>query len=132
MSNFSTNKIFENSNVNALLDRMYYFLKESAAVPDVDAVFALTGRAAVFLQDGTTGACDQVVFITNNAALYSYVQKGLEKKLSNKGIIYFKERTIFFMPGFAMEIWFTINPLSILQAQGIYVEDKAKINPILL
>jgi len=132
MSNYSTNKIFADSKINTAIDRLHYEI--GVALPElvVDDHIELTGRAAAILQGQAVQACKNVILLVNDASAYSFIQNGLPKKLTHKGVVKFKERTIYYLEGLILEIWYVVYPMDKLLAGGVYVQHITKINPIML
>lgn len=132
MSKFSENKIFEDSQICAILDMIYHNIEASIENVGINTKMALSGKAAVDLQDSTTGAVDNVIFVTNDDDVYTYIQQALPAKVGCTGAILFRERTILYFENFVVEIWKVDGAIGITLAKDIYVQDKSKINPILL
>lgn len=118
--------------VNSQLDRMYYEIALALPELDVNTVMCLTGRAAAELQGADPLPCAQVVFLVNDPELYSFVQGTLPKKLANKGVLKFKERTVFYLEGCVLEIWYQAGAIDIQVYAGVYVQNIDDINEILL
>lgn len=132
MSEFVIKKIFNVMQVNSLLDRFYYEIEKGMPEVAVNEVICLTGRAAAELQGADPQPCHQVVFLTNDADLYSFIQKALPKKLPNNGVLLFKERTVFYLDSLVLEVWFQAEAIEILLRSGVYVQNIDDINEILL
>jgi len=133
MSDYSKFKVFADGSANAALDRMYYEI--AAAMPDflINDHMCLTGRAAAILQGASAQLCDNVIFLVNDADLYALIQNELPKKLPNKGVLRFRERTIFYIEAMIVEIWFEPGTaIGKVMASGVYVQGINQINPILL
>ncbi len=132
MSEFVIKGIFDSVQVNAQLDRMYYEIGQAMPALAINTVMCLTGRAAAELQDAPPQDCNQIVFIVNDVPLYGFVQSGLPKIMPNKGVLTFKERTIFYMDGFVLEVWYQVAALNIVLRSGVYLQNIDDINEILL
>lgn len=131
-SYYSIRKFFSNSNWNAIIDNMYYHLTNQFG-SNLNLSFGLTGRAAAIHQGFIPASgCDNVIFITNNAGIYSFVKEQLPGLLPNEGVIKFKERTLFYWNDLYIEIWYQQDEPDIHYWNEFYVQRSGSINPILL
>jgi len=134
MSNFSISSFFDDSNVNALLDRMYFEIINAFPDKDINAVFCLTGKAAALHQDAKfdDDSCSNIIFLTNDHELHVFFQGKLPKLIASEGAVNFTARTLLYFPGVFMEIWYQEGNISSKEVNKIFVQDLQKINPILL
>ena len=133
MSDYSKFRVFTDGSVNTILDRIYYEIETGLPDFNVNDHMCLTGRAAAILQGAASQECNNVIFLVNDAGLYDFIQSSLPKKLPNKGVLKFRERTIFYLEGMIMEIWFEPGTaIGKVMASGVYVQSTNQINPILL
>jgi hypothetical protein len=133
MDRFSNARIFEDSNINAILDRMYYELMQEFTLNDVDKGLCLSGLAAAILQGNRTGECSNIIFEVDDPDIYAFIQFILPEKLANKGVIQYKERTLYYFDGLYLEIWWSATAMGLnVTADGVIVRRFAEINPILL
>lgn len=130
--NYSINKIFADSTVNALLDRLYYDIVTQLPEITIPDCFALTGRAAAILQGATDAPLENIVFITDNKDVFTFVQLKLNNYFRAAGAIVFKERVLFYSEGVYIEIWTTNDTLNIVDSSGIYMQHIDDIAEILL
>jgi hypothetical protein len=132
MSNYSINQTFEDSSVNAGLDRIYYELEAAFPEADLDKLIGLTGRAAKVLQGVINSKLDNVIFLTNDLSIYSFFQTDLPQKIQHNGVVKFKERTLYYFPGFYFEIWYSDSNIGMIDIDGIIMQDHNKINNLFL
>ncbi|OIQ22061.1 MAG: hypothetical protein BM557_01395 [Flavobacterium sp. MedPE-SWcel] len=130
--NFSINKTFKDSSVNALLDNLYYQLEKHFPEVDTSKNFVLTGRAAAILQGSEANDLDNIVFITSDKDVFSFVQQKLNQYLKTKGAVLFKERVLFYFDGLHLEIWTTDDALNVVNKNQIFIQHIDDINPVLL
>lgn len=130
---YTDNNIFGDSRANAICDRIYFELQNAFPGLNLSTVFCLTGRAAGILQsDKINGPCDNIVFITNDNDVFSFISSVLPKSISNNGIMRFKERIIYYLGFTILEFWITNNALHVIENSGIDVQDVSFIEEILL
>jgi hypothetical protein len=133
MSNYSTNKIFTDASVNAMIDRIYYELTASLPDYNLNGCFCLTGRAAAILQGAEELQCDNIIFITNEPEVYGFILNTLPKKIQHSGVLKFKERAIYQFSTAIIEFWFDPEASVVkFPVKGVYVQSIKEINPILL
>jgi len=132
MGAYSTNKIFTDSNVNALLDRLYY--EVATALPEVnfDTKLCLTGRAAAQLQGAAAVPCKNLVLLTSDAGVFTFAGGSLPKKMNATGAIRMQARIIFYLPALVLELWYQPGIIKIETVSGIKCQDILEINEILL
>lgn len=129
---YSSGKIFEDSQVNALLDRLMYELLQASGLASLDDKICLTGRAASILQGGPVGECKNIILITADHSLFNVVWKQLPKSIDSQGSVFFKERTLFYFDKIYIEIWYTPDTVTSVAYSGIYLQQINKIPSILL
>lgn len=131
MSNYSKNKIFDNSRVNALMDRFYF--EAAKAIPDVDVATALclTGKAAALLQDAhfDEPACNNIILLTNDPYLHNSISEKLPKLIDHSGVVRLQGRTLFYFPDAWLEVWYQEGRISITRINEIVVQERKSINP---
>jgi len=132
MNAFTIKNIFGNSTINTIMDRLYYEIALALPDADLNTGMCLTGRAAVHLHAISAEACNNVIMLTNDADIYNFVQNILPSKMPNKGVVKFKERTIFYFDGLVLEFWYQTESITTVLRSGIYVQEYSEINPILL
>ena len=133
MSQFSTNKVFTDSAVNAMIDKIYFELNRGLPAVNLNNSICLTGRAAAILQGAAATPCDNIIFVVNHAELYEFVQYMLPKSITHQGVLKFKERTIIYVNAAIIEVWFDASAkVAKSPVNGVYVQTINEINPILL
>lgn len=102
---FSSNKIFDNSNVNAILDRIWYECLQVNA--NVNDLICLSGRAGDNLQkpEAEWQPCKNIIIVVKDDELYSFIMSSLGNLIKNKGVIKFNERILFYFDDFYLEFW---------------------------
>lgn len=129
--NYSTNKIFADSNANAIIDRMFFEIG-TVYQGNLENLLCLTGRAAAQLQGRTAKDCDNVILITSDAALFSIAGSSALANVPSTGVVRFRERIIFYFENLVLELWLSLQPMKMQTVSGIKVQDVLEINPILL
>lgn len=122
--------VFNNQNVNFILNKIYEFLEKK--ISDAREKLVLTGRAAAILQGEKVNTPEQVVLMTNDSDLYSIVISDLEGVLDLKGVLKFQNRCLFYFPDFFLEIWKSEDSLDVIRIDTIYCQTFATIPEILL
>lgn len=129
---YSENKIFDDSNANALLDRLYYHVAENCPEVTVPDVLVLSGTGAAIIQGAAEKQLQNVILVTDNMAVFDYVRAGLSKALAAKGAIYFQERALFYFQGLYLEVWLSLQPLTVVYSNSISLQHINEIDPDLL
>lgn len=133
LSKFSEKRFFSDSSINTVLDRIYYEVNEGVDITDLNSKICITGRAAAIWQGHIPEReCDNVILITNDLLLYTFIQVELPSKIKHQGVSKFKERTLFYFESFFLEIWYQEGDVFSLISNEIYVQRAGAINPILL
>lgn len=132
MGAYSTNKIFTDSNVNALIDRLYYEVATALPAVDLDTKMCLTGRAAAQLQGAAATPCKNVVLLTSDAGVFELAGAVLPRKMNATGAIRMQARVILYFPALVLEMWYQPMPAKIVTVLGIKAQDIFEINDILL
>lgn len=131
MSYYSKNKIFDNSRVNALMDR--FFFEAANAIPDVDIATALclTGKAAALLQDANFDepACNNIILLTNDPYIHNSISEKLPKLIEHSGVVRLQGRTLFYFPDAWLEIWCQEGQIFTTRVNEIVVQELKSINP---
>ncbi|WP_116787607.1 hypothetical protein [Flavobacterium psychrotrophum] len=132
MSNFSIKQIFSDSNANALLDRFYFEIETALPAVSVNTVLCLTGSAAAQLQGEAAKACNNIVMLTSNSDIFTFVQDKIGHAMANNGVMNFKKRTVIYFEQLVLEVWYQAEAIGIVLFNGVYMQEKTEINPILL
>lgn len=133
--NYQTKNVFQNKFANQTIDLIYYqideFAKSNSITLNLSEDFGLTGKAAAVLQDSEFDDLKQIVFAVSDSAIYKIITNELPKLITYKGVVKFKERTIFYFDDFIIEFWL-METLNIIDVDTIKVQLIEEIPPILL
>ena len=130
--NYSINKTFADSEVNRIIDTIFYKLDSEFRDEDLTKSFVLTGKAAAILQGDQSKEVENIILICSNATIFSYVQLQLKNYIKPKGAVVFKERVLFYFDAMYLEIWFSNTALNVVNKNNIFLQHIDDINPILL
>lgn len=109
---YVTDTIFEDTRLNALIDKIYNEMyaqfppSESDDVRYIEKTFLLSGRAADILQGATAQPIKNIVFQTKNETFYNFCKIELPKIFQCKAV-FFKERILIYPLDYFFEIWLT-------------------------
>lgn len=124
------NKIFDNNNVNFVIDKILHFLVQEFG--RVDGEIILSGRASAYLQEQSSETPKQVILITRNTAVFNFLTKPIPN-INCKGTLFFKERLLFYFDDFFLEIWFSEESyLNVIQVNNVFCQEYSQIPKILL
>jgi len=134
MSNYSKKQIFENSRVNALLDRIYFEIVN--ALPDIKAEenLCLTGKAAALLQDAIyeDTECENIILLTGSIELHNFIERKLPRLIEHEGVVRLQNRTLYYFPGLYLEVWYQEEDIYMTRVNEINVQELKSINPAFL
>jgi hypothetical protein len=129
---YSENKIFDDSNVNAILDRLYYHVNANCPGINVMESLVLSGAGAAIIQGAAEKPLQNVILVTDNMEVFDYVRNGLSKALAAKGAMYFQERALLYFQGLYLEVWLSLQPLTVVYSNSISLQHINEIDPDLL
>lgn len=122
--NYTSRNAFNLVSANRTIDRIFFYIDEHyKKIPltlDINDKLVLSGKAAAILQGATVVPVNQIVLVTDDDLLASIIRDVIPNKIANKGVIKFKDRTVFFFDGFILEFWKLDISLTIVVAEGIY------------
>ena len=72
------------------------------------------------MQGETVVPVNQIVLVTDDDVVSSVIRDVIPNEITNKGVIKFKDRTVFIFDGFILEFWKLDLTLTIVVADGIY------------
>lgn len=134
---YTTNTIFENSQVNALCDLLFkklieQFPPELPEDPDNFFVYkgiVLSGAAAAIMQGATEVGINNITFETDQEDILKWLQTNIGK-IFNCRVINFKNRILFYpFDKYYFEIWWCPGGCKEILSSGIYIQDDSFINP---
>lgn len=132
---YQTKNVFQNKLANQTIDLIYYqideYAKSNSITLNLSEDFGLTGKAAAVLQDSEFDDLKQIVFAVSDSAIYKIITNELPKLITYKGVVKFKERTIFYFDDFIIEFWL-LETLNIIDVDTIKVQLLEEIPTILL
>ena len=138
ITSYTDNQIFTNNQINALCDLLFSKLVD--AFPpvglDVDNDYVyqgiiLSGKAAEITQNPKVEAANNIIFQTDNAALYKFVQDNFKTIFNCSGIV-FQERTLFYPFDYYFEVWYDPTALHPVVSNNVYMQDIDFIPSIML
>lgn len=122
--NYTSRNAFNLALANRTIDRIYFHIDEHyKTIPltiDLNAKLVLSGKAAAILQGATVVPVNQIVFVTDDTLLSTVIRDVIPNQVANKGVIKFKDRTVFFFDGFILEFWKLNTTITVAVADGIY------------
>lgn len=134
---YTDNSIFENPQVNALCDLLFFKMTEQfpAVLPgDPDNFYiykgiVLSGKGAAIIQGTTAVDLQNIVFEIDQANVFAWLQNNVAK-IFNCKVINFKNRILFYpFDKYYFEIWWLPGGCKEISAAGIFVQDTVFINP---
>lgn len=127
---YVANKIFDNNNVNYIIDKMHKLIDDSG-IKSPELKLVLSGRVAVYLQGDTTVVPKQVILMTDQEGVYNFLLSEVEIKTVGK--MCFKNRILYYFSDFYLEVWFSDLPLVISGiVPGVFVQNADDIPKELL
>lgn len=130
---FTNGKIFLDPKVNAICDKLIYFLNEEFKTTNyLNDNFGLTGKAAFILQESGIGNANNVIFITNRQDIYNFLFDNIYNFLKPNLYIKFKERLLLDFEFVKLEIWLTDSNLTFITLNEVKIQERDKIPSILL
>lgn len=130
---YSSGKLFQNTKINILCDRLmkeiYLYFNDNTYV---DAHFGLTGKAALLLQTTNSGNVENIVFITNEDDIYTYLVENAQQLLVPKLMMKYKERILLDFDTLKVEIWKHTGNLTFNTLYDVKLQEIDKIPQILL
>jgi hypothetical protein len=119
---YSSLNIIDDPEVNWICDKLIAFVKQEFTGEESETRFALSGRASAIMQGMATNPIQNIIFITDDFKIYDYL-KTIKKNMLASGIIIYKNRILLYFPTIYVEIWFSNEPLNIVDFSGIKIQD---------
>ena len=131
--NFTASNHFEDNRLNALSDRLLFFVKENVSVSSTEEKLILTGKVAAIMQNELSGTATNLIFITAETEIFEYLNMNIQFIFPKVKTIFFKERLLLDFGFVKVEIWFSQTPITALfNPSKIYYQLYSEIPPITL
>jgi hypothetical protein len=133
---FVDNTIFKDREVNVFCDKIYTALQNhfDGIEPEVIIVnhFLLSGRVAAIIQGEEYDEVNNIIFQTDEVAVYEWLIQNLPAAFSGAKSLALKNRILIYGAAFIMEVWFSETTLDPKTFENIKVQFKPAIPEILL
>lgn len=131
---YTSTELFQDKRINAIADRLYYFLaKDNVSVTSLEQKFLLTGMVAAIMQNQETKPSENIVWITHEDVLFNYILQNIEIIFPKTLVIKFKERILLDFNYTKIEIWKSSTRITAIEYDvKIYCQLYSEIPNILL
>lgn len=126
-------EIFSDNRINAIADKLFYFISTSFNLEEALTKFCLSGSSAYMLQNSEPTASN-VVFVVSDQEIYNYLASNIKKITQATTAIIYKERILLDFVFIKIEIWFFETELDLIEnnSDDIYLQNQTQIPLYLL
>ena len=126
-SKYTTEVVFADHNLNVICNTILNALETEFDKVDVDTDFGITGTVAKIIQADPLVAVKGIAFATSNQAMFDYLKANMSKILKITGLIKFSDFMQVITTRLNIEVWMRESPITLIDTNGIFSEDKTEI-----
>lgn len=124
---YTSEVVFLNANINSICNAIMDALENQFTAPTVNAAFGLTGTVAKIIQGDPNEDVKVIAFATSSQAIYDWLYANITTLISTTGKVGFSDRFQVINSMVYLEVWFREDPITLINTNGIYSEDKTEI-----
>lgn len=124
---YLTEKVFADDNVNITCNNMMQWLEDIYGAGTLNTKFGLTGTVAKIIQGDPLSEVPVIAYAVQDATWFQFIKNNITSVIITSGVAAFEDRLQVSAHHANIEIWLREDPITLIDTNGIFSEDKTEI-----